>query len=792
VVRLRLALLDRKAARDLWRQRGAFAAVALVVASGIALFVSLRSMHGYLLAAQHDYYRSGRFGEVFATVERAPLHLGAEVLEIPGVAAAETRIVTEAVLDVPGLAEPATGRLVSIPVPRRAALNDLYLRRGRWPAPGRRDEVLASDAFARANRLEPGSALSAVLNGRRQRLRVVGTAISPEFIYEIRGAGDVLPDNRRFGVFWMPREALAAACDLEGAFNDLVVTLAPGARQAAVEAEIDRLLEPYGGLGAYGREAHVSHRFVSDEIKETEVTSLLIPSIFLGVTAFLLHLVVGRLVTTQRDQIAVLKAFGYSDSTIAGHYLKLAAAPVAVGTSGGAAVGLWLAVQLAGVYARFYQFPDARFTPDLRILWMALAVAGGAVFAGAASAAARVLQLPPAEAMRPETPTFRAAAVERLPLWRRLSPGARIAARHLQRRPLRTFLSALGIALAVAMVYVGAFMFDAIDRLQTAQFERVQREDVTVVLREAGGRSAARALGRLPGVERAEPFRTVAARLRSGHRSRRVALSAWESDAELRRIVDQRLRVHELREEGLLLTRKLGEVLGVANGELLTVEVLEGGRQVARLPVAGLVDEPIGTAAYMGEAALHRLLREGDRVSGAFLSVDAARAGDLFLRLKRMPAVSGVSVRAAAQEAFQRTIAESFWISLSSIVGFACVLAFGMVYNGARVALSERARELASLRVLGFLQREVGAMLLGEQAVLLVAAQPLGIALGLGLCALVAARFDSELFRLPFFVRVRTIAFAMLVVAIAGALSAAAVRRRLGRMHIVTALKTRE
>lgn len=792
MVRRRFGLLDRKALRDLWRQRGAFAAVALVVASGIALFVTLRSMHGYLIGAQRDYYASGRFGEVFASAERVPLRLGAQVLELPGVAAAETRIVAEALLDVPGLGEPATGRLVSIPVPRRATLNDLHLRRGRWPAAGRRDEVLASDAFARANRLAPGSTLSAVLHGRWQRLRIVGTAISPEFIYEIRGAGDIFPDNRRFGVLWLPREALAAALDLEGAGNDLVVTLGPGARQAAVIAGIDRLLERYGGLGAYGREAHVSHRFVSDEIAETAVTSLLIPAIFLGVTAFLLHLVVGRLVATQRDQIAVLKAFGYRDATVALHYLKLAAVPVALGALAGTAVGLWLARLLADVYARFFQFPEARFTADPRLVLTAFAIASGAVFAGAAAAVTRVLRLPPAEAMRPETPVFRAAGAERLWFWARLSPGSRIVARHLQRRPLKTFLSALGIALAVAMVYTGKFMFDAVDRLQTVQFDRVQREDLAVVLRESGGRDAAMALARLPGVERVEPFRSVAVRLRHGHRSRRLALSGWARDAELRRIVDDRLRVHSLPEEGLLLTRRLGEVLGVAVGESVTVEVLEGRRVVVPLPVAGLVEEPIGTAAYLGEAALHRLLGEGDRINGAYLAVDAARQDDLLLRLKEMPAVGGIAVRAAAREAFRRTIAESFWISLASIIGFACVLAFGMVYNGARVAFSERARELASLRVLGFLRREVGAILLGEQAVLVALAQPLGIAIGLGLCALVTTRFESELFRMPFFVRSSTVAFAVLVVAIAGLLSAAAVRRRLERMDIVTALKTRE
>jgi putative ABC transport system permease protein len=697
---------------------------------------------------------------------------------------------------VPGLSEPATGRLVSVPGTTRPALNDLHLRSGRYLEPSARDQVVASDAFARANHLKPGDTIGAVIHGRWQRLRIVGTAISPEYVYEIRGAGDVFPDNRRFGVFWMDRDALAAAFDLKDSFNDVSASLAPGAVEADVLANLDKLLEPYGGLGAYGREDHASHRFVSDEIAETQVTSLFIPSVFLLVTAFLIHLVLSRLVGMQRDQIAVLKAFGYSDLQVVTHYLQLALAPVGLGAAVGTGLGIWFARSLAGVYARFFQFPQVGFTPDAGVLATGVLIALGAAALGSLSAVRRALTLAPAEAMRPEAPPgFRAGWLEAIGLLTFLPPGARIIVRHLERRPLRALLSIFGIALAVSIVVAGRYGLDAVDWIRRIQFENVQREDVSVILKDPRSSGVLHEMQRWPGVIRVEPFRSVAVRIRNprqGYLVQRVALLGLSETGELRRVVDGRMHPHAAPTQGVLLTTYLGRRLQVRSGDLLTVEVLEGSRRVRQVRVAGLADEVIGTSATMRLEALHRLLGEGEVVSGAFLSVDRPHKPELYARLKRIPGISTVVIREAVARGFEQTIAESFLLSISVTIGAACVIAFGMIYNGARIALSERGRELASLRVLGFSRREVTGMLLGEQALLTLLALPAGFALGYGLCALMVWRFSSELFRIPLTISGTTLAFATLTIAGAAILSGLAVRRRLYRLDLIEVLKTRE
>ncbi len=787
-----MTALTRKLIRDLLHLRGQVIAISLVVACGVAVFVTTRTAYDSLLISQATYYADYRFADVFATLKRAPESVAARIAAIPGVAAVRTRVVFDVILDVPGLREPATGRLVSIPERRVPVLNDLYLRRGRYVEPGRREEVLVGEAFAQANRLEVGDTLGAVLNGRWERLRIVGIVLSPEYVYEIRGS-DIFPDNKRFGVLWMSRDAMGPAFNMDGAFNDVVLSLAPGASEAEVLSQLDRLLDRYGGLGASGRRDQISHRFLSDEINQNRIFGTVLPAIFLGVAAFLLNIVLSRLVTLQRDQIAVLKAFGYDSVTVGLHYLQFALVAVFIGAVIGTGLGLWLGKLINRMYVDFYRFPVLRYEVGPTVVAMAVGVAGAAALLGAWGAVRRALALPPAEAMRPEPPArFRAGILERSGLRRWLSSPLRMILRNVMRRPGRAGLSILGMAIAVAILIVGRYFVDAIRYIADVQFRIVQRDDVTLTFHDPLPARVRYAIEHLPGVLRSEPFRAVPARLRFEQRTRRTALVGLEPDTRLHRLIDRNLRPLDVPPDGVLLTTKLAEILGVSPGETLTVEVMEGARPVRSVPVAGLVDELVGLSAYMDVRVLNRLMREGGSVSGAFLAVESTVAPRLYTELKRMPAVGGVAIRAVALQSFEATLAKSMGIFTTVLVVFACVIAVAMVYNAARIALSERGRELASLRVLGFTRAEVAVLLLGEQGLLTVLAIPLGYLIGYQICAWLAQQYQWELFRLPLVVRRDNYAFAFLVVMAAALFSGLVVRRRLDRLDLVEVLKTRE
>jgi putative ABC transport system permease protein len=784
--------LDRKLLRDIWNLRGQAIAISLVIGAGVAMFIMYLSTFSSLRLTQRTYYERYRFAHVFASLVRAPLALVERVRELPGVALVEARVVVDVTLDVPGLSEPASARLIGIPIPHRPMLNDVFLRMGRFPEPGRADEVLVSEAFAVSRSLGPGHRVGAIVNGRRRELQIVGVALSPEYVYSIR-PGELIPDDSRFGIFWMQERGLSAAFDMEGGFNNLALTLLPGAREADVIARLDRLLAPYGGLGAIPRSLQTSHWYLDNELAQLQGVGLILPIVFMIVAAFLLNVVLTRIVAVQREQIAALKALGYSNRELVLHYTKLSLVIGAAGAVIGTVFGGWLGSGMTSMYNAFFRFPTLHYRLPPDVVAAGVMVSFVAAALGAAAAVRRAAALPPAEAMRPEPPArYRRSWIERTGVARWLSAPVRMILRNVGRHPVRAATSVIGIAAAVAMLVLGTFFLDSIDVLMDLQFNVIQRQDVTVSFVEPASGRAFYEVQRLPGVLHAEPMRAVPVRLRAAQRSRIVSLTGLVAAPQLNRVVDVAAGPVRLPPGGIVLSVKLAEVLDARVGDLLTIEVLDGRRAVERLPVTGIVEEYMGTAAYMEIGALRTLAGEGATLSGAFLKVDDAYTDALYDRLKATPAVAGVSLKGTAIESFEKTLAETFYVMIFFNLLFSGVIAGGVVYNAARVSLAERSRELASLRVLGFTRGEISQILLGELAVVTVLAIPLGLALGYTFAGLLVAAFNTELYRFPLVVSARTFAFAATAVVIAAALSGLAVRRRLDHLDLVAVLKTRE
>jgi putative ABC transport system permease protein len=784
--------LDRKLLRDVWSLKGQAFAISMVIGAGVAMFIMYLSTFHSLRLTQQTYYERYRFAHVFAALTRAPLSLRDRVAAIPGVARVEARVVVDVTLDVPALTEPASGRLIGIDVPHQPMLNDVFLRRGRFPLPGHPDDVLVSEAFAIARGLRPGDRIGAIVNGRRRELDIVGIALSPEYIYSIR-PGELIPDDARFGVFWMHGRGLAAAFNMEGGFNNLALTLLPGASERDVITRVDALLARYGGFGAIPRALQTSHWYLDNELAQLQSVGLVLPVVFLLVAAFLLNVVLTRIVSVQREQIAALKALGYTNGEIAAHYTKLSLLVGAAGAVIGTFFGSWLGSGMTSIYNDFFRFPSLQYALPAWVVAVGVAVSFAAAVLGALDAVRRAAALPPAEAMRPEPPArYRRSWLERGGLARLLSPPVRMVLRNVGRHPVRAATSVMGIAAAVAMLVLGTFFLDSIAVLMDLQFFVIQRQDVTVTFVEPVSARALYEVRRLPGVIHAEPLRAVPARLRFGQRSRIISVQGLVAGAELNRVVDVDRGPMRLPPDGLVLSHKLGEVLGAGLGDVVTVEVLDGSRPVRHVPVAGMVEEYMGTSAYMEVDALRRLVREAGNLSGAFLKVDQARVGALYQRLKETPAVAGVSLKGTAIESFEKTLAETFYVMIFFNLLFSGVIAFGVVYNAARVSLSERSRELASLRVLGFTRGEISLILLGELAVVTALAIPIGLALGYAAAGLLVAAFNTELYRFPLVVSVRTHAYAASAVLVAAALSGLAVRRRLDHLDLVAVLKTKE
>jgi len=787
-----VSALDRKLWRDLWQMKSQALAIALVVMCGVGTYIMFLSTLGALRATQDSYYRDYRFAEIFVTLKRAPESLRQRVQAIAGVDQAETRVMVQVRLDMPAFAEPVTALMVSLSDSGRHGLNALHLREGRLPAPGRPDEVVVSTPFAQAHALQLGNRFYAILNGRRQALTLVGTALSPEFIQQMR-PGAAFPDYKRYGVMWMGRRALGQAYDMQGAFNDLTLSLRPGADAQHVIDRVDELLKPYGGLGAYEREDQRSHRFLNQELEQLGTLASLFPGMFMGIAAFLLNVVIGRLVAMQREQIATLKAFGYSNLAVLWHYLKMVSVIAGLGVVSGTALGVWLGRVLSGIYMEFYHFPYLKFSLQPGTVAEAALASLLAAGAGTVFAVWRAATLRPAQAMRPEPPaSYRETWVEKLGLKRWLSQPTRMIIRHIQRRALKSMLTLLGVAMACGIILTGLFQRDTVSYMVNIQFGMAQREDLSVTFTEPTAYRARFDLLGLPGVQHVEVFRAVPVRLRNGHRSYRTGIRGVEPGGDIQRLLDADLRPVALPSDGIMLTDFLAKMLDLRVGDRVVVEVLEGNRPVRETIVAGLVREYLGVSGYMDLAALNNFMREGPTLSGAYLSVDSAQLQSLYAQLKGMPRIAGVAERAQEIRNFNRVMKETMLFFTYVATVFAVIIAFGVIYNSARIALTERGRELASLRVLGFTRAEIAYILLGELGILTLFAIPLGLKLGEWMCYYIAHTMQNDLFRVPVVLVPQTYAFAAAVVLVSAILSGLAVRRRLDQLDLIAVLKTAE
>ncbi|HTM74644.1 MAG TPA: FtsX-like permease family protein [Pseudolabrys sp.] len=787
-----MAMLDRKLLRDVRRLWAQALAIALVIGGGVATLILAVGSYRSLDETRTAYYERYRFADVFAVVNRAPRTLVDQVAEIPGVAAVDARIAKLALLDIPNYPEPATGQVISLPDIDEPKLNLLYMRLGRTPEPGRTDEVVVNEPFAKAHGFGLGSRFSAILNGRKRELVIVGTALSPEFIYAI-GPGDLMPDDRRFAIIWMSEKALEGAYNLDGAFSAISVKLLRHASEREVITRLDALLDRYGGRSAYGRKDQTSHAWIDHELDMLNNMSRTLTPIFLLVSAFLVNLTLSRLVALEREQVGLLKALGYRNGAIAFHYIKFVIVIVTVGVAIGGFAGTWLGVYVTRMFGDYFRFPFLVFvaSPDLYLI--AAGLSSLAAILAAVHALRDVVKLAPAVAMQPPAPAkFRKMLPTAFKIDKLVSQPIVMMLRNLVHHPVRAAFTAIGMASATAILIVSMFVYDTMESLVDVTYFMADRQDATVSFTEKRSSDVTLQIARLPGVIGAEPYREVPVRVRFGNIERRVIISGRPRDADLNRIIDVNLKPVVLPETGLAISSMLAQILGARVGDSIEIDLLDGARRTVSLPVTALVEDYFGIRGMMDSEALARLMRERPVVNSVNLSFDQSQRDEFYTAIKNMPAVSGLGLQRVSLANFRQTIALLVTTMASIYTGLAAVIAFGVIYNSARIALSERARELASLRVLGFTAVEVLWILLLELALLTLIAQPPGWLMGYGLAWFMKTQLAGELMRVRLVVTSSTYVYASAIVIVAAVISGLVVRERVNRLDLVDVLKTRD
>ena len=784
--------LNRKVLRDLWRMKGQVFAITLVVVSGVATFIMfITTMHS-LDRTRNSFYNDYNFADVFVYLKRAPESLKEKIKEVPGVNQVETRVSAYVKLDIKGFPEPVTGHIISVPDDGQPLMNRLYIRKGRLADPAKDNEVVINESFAHAHDFNLGDQFAAIINGKWKKLTITGIALSPECVLVMRPFA-MSPDFKRYGILWMSRKAISKAYNMEGAFNDIVLTLYPGANVNEVLRELDNIVDRYGGFGAYARKDQISHRLLNEEFNMLRRMSKIFPTIFICVAAFLLNVVMSRTINTQREQIAALKAFGYDNVAIGIHYAQLVVLIILAGLLLGIFAGIWLGKILGGIYMAVYRFPALVFVLKPWVIVSAIIISIASALVGTLHSLWRAAKQPPAEAMRPEPPAkYQITLLEKMGIGRTFSQPTRIIARNIERKPIRTFLSIIGIAVACATMISSGFFKDSIDYMVNVQFVLSQKEDMAVGFVEPTSHRALYEIQEMEGVHYAETFRTVPVKFKFGRSSYKTVINGIEPDSRLHPLLDTNFKPVTLPQEGIILNDYLGKILGVKAGDILTVETLEGAKAIRQVQVVALVKLYLGVMGYMDVKALNRLMKEGDAVSGVYITADAQYQEKLYRSFVNMPRVSGTVVRKNEIRNFYDVQAKGMLFFTFIATLMACSICIGVVYNNARIALAERSRELSSLRVLGYTRGEISYILLGELAFIALVAIPLGFLIGNALCAYIAAMLQSDLFRVPLVIELKTFSLAAAVVLISASISGLIVRHKLDHLDLVEVLKTRE
>ncbi len=762
-----MAVLHHKLARDLRHSLGTLLTVVSIIAAGAGSFVGFGSAQRILESSQAAYYRQYRLADFWVDLKKVPLAALERVAAMPDVAAVESRVVFEVILDLPGKDRPLAGRLISAPADDVAGtINGVCLVRGSGFSPDRDEELILGEAFAQAHGLSPGDRLPLILNRKRVSFFITGTAISPEYVYLVRGEGDLLPDPEHFGILYIKERYAREILDFEQAANQVVGLLSPGARQPDQTLEqIAALLEPYGVLAVTPRSRQASNRFLSDEIAGLSVTAVVMPVIFLSVAALALNLLMHRLAERQRSVIGTLKALGYRDREVLQHFLSFGLVVGLLGGIAGIGVGLVFCWTMIRMYRLFYQFPRflVEVHPDLLAIGLFISVAFALL--GTVNGVWVVLRLSPAEAMRPRPPQSGGAVwLERWPrLWRSLGFRSHMALRSVARNRTRTLSGVISSALAVCLLLLTLSMYDSMAELVDFQFDAVLRSDVDIGMRQEQSSAALLEAQALPGVDHAEAALAVVCNLSNGRRSRRMGILGLAPGHRLLTPMSADRQPVAIPRHGLVMSRKLAELLDLGVGDEVRLTPVRGRHEPRVARLAAVVDSYLGLDCYADLNYLSGLVAEAQAVNTLQLAVDPQSLPELYAAVKTLPNAQALAVRADIIHNIEDTFVKTLLFSLGMMIAFSGVIALGSTLNASLLEIGDRRREIALLRVLGYAPGAVAGIFLRQNLFIHGTACVLAIPLGYVMCSAMVTAYDTELYRMPLRFHGATVLLAIMI-----------------------------
>lgn len=747
-------MLRRKAWRDIRENKGVYIACVVVIAIGLMIYTTMSMVFESMTKSQQNFYSETHFGDGFISVTGFPENKVNSLTFLQGVDQVEGRIVKDVRLLDQQKDSNRYLRMVSVNMTNTPKLNQLRLVTGHLPT-DTQSEILVDPQFLTANHLALGDPLKVIIEGQQATFYITGTAQSPEFVYIMKNAQDLYPSPVDFGIAYVPLSSLKAMVKEKGQVNDLTFTLKDGASFDSVKESLQASLKPYGIQSIIPRKDQTSNAILTSKITSMGSMAKTLPVVFLGVATFILYSMLKRLIEQQRVAIGTLKAFGFTDREIVWHYLTY---PLVIGTAGGllgSLSGIALSFPLTTLYKQFFALPGLKSEFSIKYLLISLALSLFFSILSGLSGSIEILRLEPAQAMRPPAPiTANKTRIERITwFWRNLSSQSQMGIRDVFRTPTRSLFNILGIAVVFSLMTVSWSMQNMINLLTVVQLEKVQTYDVKFQLTHPSPTDVTQqALTHEIGVSRVESVLEAPATLSNGWLKKEVALMGLAKDSTMYNVLDKKGERVEVSEQGILLSEHLAKILNVKVGDTIYVESPWRreplGEKGENLQVIGVVPQYVGLNAFMEEKELQRFLRQGEISTSMLVKMNSSDVGLLKSKYRNATNVTSIeSLKDSGDKIRKMMDSYGFTTWLLAILGG--ITGFALIYNSSVISLSERKRELASLRVLGMTPREVLRVITSEQWSLYFFGILLGIQLAYGLEFGMAQAMSTDLYSLP-------------------------------------------
>ena len=779
--------------REIRKSKGQFLAAAVVVFAGITMFVAVYMSYLNLKSSLEKFYDDYRFLHYYAEATHISPSVVRKVRKIKGVSEAYGRISQDVSADM-GVDRRVTVRLLSLPEYERPPINRLLVVSGRYIGSNPSDSCLVGEKFASFYKIRPGDKLKTIINLRTQEFRVAGIVSSPEFIYAMKSATAFTPSAEDFGIVYIQESMARSILGYGDTYNEVHVRFFAGADNDAAIDKIEYLLKPYGFIRGVQRKDQLSHSMVDGEIKQLEEMAWMFPAIFLTVAALIIYIMQKRVINHQRTQIGVMKAFGYRDYRILGHYLLYSLLVAVVGTIPAIWVGSWLGTQMTTLYNELFNIPVLEAKLDLEILMIAILISSAFCLLAGFQSTKKVLSIQPAQAMRPEAPKMgRRILLERWrTFWMQLSFGWKMSIRNLFRSSQRTSFTILGMTFAVMFLLITLFFFDSIDYVFTQHFFMMQKQDYKVIFSKTVDYYDALELRTINGVRKVEPIMEIPVEIQNGWMKKESIVVGLPQGSDLTCLIGSQRQPVVLPKGGIMLAEPIADKLGVKAGDTVSMKILIGDLKEKRVKVAGTVKQYAGFNCFMNLHALGSLLEEGDFATGALLTIDKGDSRQVIRDLYKQPGVETVEGRLKKYESFMELM-EFNNLFFGMMILFGVLMGFAIVFNTTVINIMERNRELASLRVLGYTRKETESIIFRENMLMGLVSLAPGIMLGRIICDLLAKQFSTDhLFAFEVVIYPRSFILTIASVFLYIVLAQWANRKSIYGLDMVEVLKNRE